>query len=70
MAHAITRTAPTRVAHAAEGWIARLRQRLEAYRMYRQTVRELSMLTDRDLNDLGIHRLQIPEVAKECVYGR
>jgi uncharacterized protein YjiS (DUF1127 family) len=30
---------------------------------YRETLRELSRLSDRELNDLGIHRSDIPGVA-------
>jgi uncharacterized protein YjiS (DUF1127 family) len=30
---------------------------------YRNTLQELSRLTDRELNDLGIHRSDIPGVA-------
>jgi len=34
------------------------------WRRYRQTVNELSRLSDRELNDLGIHRGDIPFVAR------
>jgi len=36
---------------------------------YRQTVRELSMLDDRELNDLGIARGDIDGLARSHVYG-
>ncbi|GGG25657.1 DUF1127 domain-containing protein [Chelatococcus composti] len=39
--------------------------RIKAYLRYRETVRELSRLTDRELNDLGISRWDIPFVAKK-----
>jgi uncharacterized protein YjiS (DUF1127 family) len=32
---------------------------------YRETVRELSQLTDRELDDLGISRFQIDSIARE-----
>lgn len=32
----------------------------------RRTIRELSLLTDRDLNDLGISRHDIPYVARQA----
>jgi uncharacterized protein YjiS (DUF1127 family) len=35
------------------------------YLRYRDTVRELSQLTDRELDDLGISRFQIESVARE-----
>ena len=34
------------------------------YMRYRETVRELSQLTDRELDDLGISRFQIESVAR------
>jgi uncharacterized protein YjiS (DUF1127 family) len=32
---------------------------------YRDTVRELSQLTDRELDDLGISRFQIESIARD-----
>jgi uncharacterized protein YjiS (DUF1127 family) len=37
--------------------------------LYSRTVQELNALTDRDLADLGISRLQIEDVAREAAYG-
>lgn len=37
--------------------------------VYRQTLRELSDLTNRDLDDLGIHRSMIKSIATEAAYG-
>jgi uncharacterized protein YjiS (DUF1127 family) len=39
-------------------------------RVYVQTVSELEALSDRDLADLGLHRLMIHEVAKAAAYGK
>ena len=39
-------------------------------RTYARTVAELTALTDRDLTDLGISRLSIPEIAHEAAYGK
>lgn len=39
------------------------------YRKYRSTVRELSRLSNRELQDLGIHRSDIPRVAKVSIDG-
>mgnify|MGYP006186186291 FL=1 len=38
--------------------------------VYLQTVTELNALTDRELADLGLHRLMIPAVAKDAAYGK
>ncbi|WP_409455727.1 DUF1127 domain-containing protein [Paracoccus sp. (in: a-proteobacteria)] len=35
--------------------------------LYRQTVRELNGLSDRELADLGIHRLEITSIANTAV---
>jgi uncharacterized protein YjiS (DUF1127 family) len=37
---------------------------IRAYLRYRETVRELSQLGDRELSDLGIVRYDIPKVAR------
>ncbi len=39
-------------------------------RIYNQTLRELRSLSDRDLADLGIHRMSITEIAQEAAYGK
>jgi len=39
-------------------------------RVYARTVAELNGLTDRELADLGISRLGIPEIAREAAYGK
>ena len=38
--------------------------KLAAWRRYRESVRDLSRLTDRELNDLGIGRSDIEAVAR------
>lgn len=43
--------------------------RFEKYYFYRRTVRELSELSNRELQDLGFSRSEIRRVAKEAVYG-
>jgi uncharacterized protein YjiS (DUF1127 family) len=39
---------------------------LHAWRRYNTTVRQLSLLTDRELADLGLIRSQISSVAYRC----
>ena len=43
--------------------IKSIKSRLAAWRQHRETIRELSMLSDRELADLGIGRGDIPFVA-------
>jgi uncharacterized protein YjiS (DUF1127 family) len=63
----ITGTGPTT---GLSDWIAATRDRLRAARhtraVYRQTLGELTQLSDRDLADLGLHRSQIAAVAREA----
>ncbi|WP_230531972.1 DUF1127 domain-containing protein [Microvirga roseola] len=39
--------------------------KVRTYLRYRETVRELSQLSDRELEDLGISRFQIDGIARE-----
>jgi len=45
-----------------------LTARLAQYRIYRSTLAELGMLTDRELADLGLHRSNIGEIARDAAY--
>jgi uncharacterized protein YjiS (DUF1127 family) len=45
-------------------------ERVERYRLYRNTVRELEQLSGRELADLGIHSSQIDAIAYEAAYGK
>ncbi|WP_336488928.1 DUF1127 domain-containing protein [Methylobacterium nigriterrae] len=38
--------------------------KIKNYLRYRETVQELSRLTKRDLDDLGINRFEIPRIAR------
>ncbi len=42
---------------------------LRVYRAYRSTASELTMLSDRDLTDLGIHQADIHDLARHAAYG-
>lgn len=48
---------------------ADLADRVSKYRLYRTTVDELSQLSERDLNDLGLSTADIPAVARAAAYG-
>lgn len=41
--------------------------RLSRWRDVHETIRELNQLDDHELNDLGIGRWRIAEIAKRCV---
>jgi uncharacterized protein YjiS (DUF1127 family) len=43
--------------------IKTIAQKLAAWRRYREAVRELSQLSDRELDDIGIRRGDIPFIA-------
>ena len=45
-------------------FVSYLLAKIRAYLLYRETVRELSQLTDRELDDLGISRYEIDSVAR------
>jgi uncharacterized protein YjiS (DUF1127 family) len=55
-----------RIALLKDGVATALQQR----RIYTRTVAELNALSDRELGDLGISRLSIPEIAHEAAYGK
>ena len=40
------------------------------WRLYRQTLAELERLTERELDDLGIHRSEIYRIAYDGIYGK
>jgi uncharacterized protein YjiS (DUF1127 family) len=42
-------------------------EKLNAWRRYREAVRELSQLSDRELNDIGIRRGDIEDVVRRSV---
>ncbi len=44
--------------------------RFARYQTYRNTLAELRMLSDRDLDDLGIRRADVPVIAAEAAYGK
>lgn len=44
---------------------ANLAERIARYRIYRQTLTELSSLSDRDLDDLGIRRADVYSIAMD-----
>jgi uncharacterized protein YjiS (DUF1127 family) len=55
-------------------WLQNLRREVEderqRRRIYAATFQELASLSDRDLTDIGISRLQIGDIAQDAAYGR
>lgn len=49
--------------------VGRMQQAIDRRRIYERTLRELRALSDRDLADLGLHRADLHEVAREAAYG-
>ena len=60
---------PHRTMESAMLTVTTITKRLRNWARYRNTVRELSQLTDRDLADLGIARGDIRFVAKKHARG-
>ncbi|HMQ41621.1 MAG TPA: DUF1127 domain-containing protein [Paracoccus sp. (in: a-proteobacteria)] len=52
------------------GLFARLQEARARRAVYRQTVAELSSLSSRELDDLGIHRSMITRIASEAAWGK
>jgi len=60
------RTAEFGIAHI----VASIRESLARRKVFRQTLRELKTLSNRELTDLGIHRSMITRIAQEAAYGK
>lgn len=46
-----------------------VRARYEAWKVFRRTRRELESLSDRELDDLGLSRADLPAVARRAAFG-
>ena len=65
----------TRAARHAYGdriatWLDSLRTAMARRAIYRQTVRELRALSDKELTDLGLDRTMITRMALEAAHGK
>ena len=65
-----SRRATAGLADRIAAFVADLRQTMRRRALYTRTLRELDALTDRELADLGISRLQIDDVARTAAYGK
>ena len=68
MAHAINLNAYADYAEQP-GVFASLRQSFADHRKYLGTYDELNALSDRELSDIGLSRMNVREVAREAVYA-
>ncbi|MGR3624122.1 DUF1127 domain-containing protein [Pseudophaeobacter sp.] len=49
-------------------WVEELGAKFARFRLYRQTVNELSSLSNRELADLGLHHSMIKRIALQAAY--
>lgn len=64
------RAANVSLADRFSGILAQVKVMIARRAVFNQTVRELNVLTDRELADLGLSRFDIPTVAREAAYGK
>lgn len=69
MAFATTHTHRSGLAERLSAFIAEHREAAAKRTAVRRTRDELAQLSDRELDDLGVSRYDIPRVAREAVYG-
>lgn len=50
--------------------LARWNDARERRALYRRTLEELSAMSDRDLADINLSRVQIEDIAREAAYGK
>lgn len=61
----VTTNAPAALPASAGGFLDGFVARFMAWRAYRKTVAELSALSDRELDDIGLIRAEIPNYARQ-----
>ncbi len=65
-----SRAANVTLADRFSGLLAQVKTMIARRAVYNQTVRELYVLTNRELADLGLSRYDIETVAREAAYGK
>jgi uncharacterized protein YjiS (DUF1127 family) len=71
MVHAnIERGLATGIGSRISAALADWREYRKRVAVYHETLRELRRLSDRDLLDMGLHKSQIEDVAREAAFGR
>ena len=66
MAYVNSRAASVTISDRFSNIVKLVKDAIERRRIYATTVKELSALSDRDLNDMGISRFAIADVAREA----
>ncbi len=69
MAYANTTVFSATASTGTQSIFARLAEGFANRRLYNKTYNELSKLSTRELNDLGLSRSGIAAIARESVYG-
>lgn len=62
----ITANTQMTASNPALGYFEAMVARFQAWRMYRKTVAELSALSDRELDDIGLIRSEVPNYARKA----
>ncbi len=71
MTYAITRRGSHfSLSEFAADLVASVKENRARRAVYSKTLGELRMMTDRDLADIGIARIQIEDIAFEAAYGK
>jgi len=55
--------------HRISGFLRAFADRMEKRRAYRRTLQQLSVLSERELDDLGLGRDDLRTIARRAVYG-
>lgn len=70
MAHIAENIGAQALRGQSAGFVSRISEALAKRRVYKQTHAELSALSTRELDDLGINRSMISRLAYEAAYGK
>jgi uncharacterized protein YjiS (DUF1127 family) len=69
MAHVSSRSYSVTFGDRIAALVKSVQETVARRALYRRTIRELNLLSDRDLADLGVSRWDIPALAREAAYG-
>lgn len=69
MAYVETKSVALNVSARLSAYVAALKLAVAQYGEYRATCREMQNLSNRELDDIGIRRIDIASIARAHVYG-